>query len=88
MNRGDAGGGGSTFYVNVQGGVFHTYYLAIHSDLSYVWYIDGVVVNSGKYPDAFPDGSSLVHWWAKCVFANDPPQNAKWDYISCGVIPT
>jgi len=84
--RGDAGGGGSVFLVDVQGSAFHTYYLAIHSDLSYSWYIDGAVVNSGQYPDHFPDASSAIQWWAES-YIPDPPQTAKWAYVRYGVIP-
>jgi len=84
--RGDAGGGGSIFDVDIQPGVLHTYYLALHGDLSYVWYIDGAVANSGQYPSTFPDGSSAIQWGARC-FTTDPPQNAKWDFVRYGVIP-
>jgi len=84
--RGDAGGSGTIITFNLQGSVFHSYYLALHSDLSYDWYIDGSLMNVGQFPSPYPDTSSGIEWGARC-FSTDPPQNAKWDYIRYGVIP-
>ena len=77
---------GLVLNVDIQPGVMHSYYLALHGDLSYQWYIDGVVVNSGQYPSAYPSFGPLIQWWARC-FTTDPPQSAKWDYVRYGVIP-
>jgi hypothetical protein len=72
------------FYVDVQPGVFHTYYLTLKSDLSYSWYIDGVLVNAAQFPSPFPTSDARIQWWAR--FYNDE-QTAQWDYVRYGVIP-
>ena len=72
--------------VNITPGAFHTYYLGLNNrDRSYSWAIDGLVVNTGTFPIAYPPQSGLIQWFARC-FANQE-QNAKWDYIRYGVIP-
>ena len=70
--------------VDIQPGVLHTYYLALHNDLSYSWCVDGVVVNSGQYPAPYPVSDARVQWWARCFGYS---QTAKWDYVRYGVIP-
>src|SRR5947209_2417277 len=75
---------GLILFVDIQPGMLHTYYVEIHSDLSYLWYIDGGVVNSGTYPGAFPSNSAAIQWWTRC-FTTDLPQTAKFDYIRYGV---
>jgi hypothetical protein len=77
---------GLVMYVDVEPGVLHTYFLALHADLSYDWYIDGLVVNSGQYPSPYPDASARIQWWARS-FTTMPEQTAKWDYVRYGVIP-
>lgn len=71
--------------IDAQPGVLHTYYLALHTDLSYTLYIDGAVVNFGHYPSPFPNANAQIQWWAR--YYNDE-QTARWDYIRYGVIPT
>jgi hypothetical protein len=75
---------GLVLYVDIAPDVMHSYYLALQSDLSYSWYIDGVVVNSGQYPSAFPTVSAQLIW-AAAYWAQD--HTTKWEYVRYGVIP-
>ena len=77
---------GLEFYIDVQPGVMHTYYLELRSDLSYKWYIDSVMTNSGHYPDPYPVIDANMVWSTRC-FSSMPSQNAQWDYVRYGVIP-
>jgi len=70
--------------VDIAPGMPHTYYLELHNDLSYAWYIDGSAVNTGNYPGSFPRSSAVITWSAR--FYSDE-QTAKWDYVRYGVIP-
>ena len=71
-------------YRDITPNIHHTYYLALHNDLSYEWYIDGVVVNSGQYPSAFPTINARLNWWSRYYLTE---QTAQWDYVRYGVIP-
>jgi len=70
--------------VDIEPDKLHTYYLELHNDLRYVWYIDGGTANSGVYPGSFPRNSAVITWSAR--FYTDE-QTAKWDYVRYGVIP-
>jgi hypothetical protein len=66
----------------------HTYRVEVYSD-EYVWYIDGVVVDSGVPEAPYPDPNASVTFGAELLSDGypPPPTTTAWDYVRFGEIP-
>ncbi len=71
-------------YVDVEAGSAHTYRLELRADETYVWFIDGTIVDTGPAPGPYPTDDSVVVFGAR---AAGGPITAWWHYIRFGVIP-
>lgn len=65
-------------------GVPHTHRLGLYGDELYVWYVDGLVVDSGLPEGIFPSFVPTIGFRTKSAFLE---HTAAWDYIRYGVIP-
>ncbi|MCH7595613.1 MAG: hypothetical protein IID35_03555 [Planctomycetes bacterium] len=61
----------------------HTYRIEVYSD-EYVWYIDGVVVDSGVPEGPYPDPNASVTWGGRW---HGFDAEIAWDYVRFGDIP-
>ena len=65
-------------------GVPHIYRLEVYMD-EYLWYIDGVVADSGVPEGPYPDANAGLSWGTR---RNDVESaTTAWDYIRVGCIP-
>ena len=71
-------------FVDLAPDVPHTFRLELSGADSYVWLIDGQVVDSGVPEGAFPCCPPRVSWRAKAAWV---PHTTHWDYIRFGTIP-
>lgn len=69
---------------DIDAGVPHTYRLELVGAVSYVWYIDGQVVDSGSPEGNYPSAEPFIVWRANVAFL---PSTTQWDYIRYGTIP-
>jgi hypothetical protein len=74
----------TVLYVDIEPGLAHTYRLELRSDASYMWFIDGTIVDTGPAPGPYPTDDSVVVFGAS---AAGGPITASWDYVRFGVIP-
>ena len=70
--------------VGIEARVPHTYRLEQYGETHYVWYIDGLVADSGVPESAFPSWSPMIVWETAVAYL---PNSATWDYIRYGTIP-
>lgn len=71
-------------FVDLDAPVAHTYRLELYGAESYVWSIDGQVIDSGIPENVYPDATSFIIWGT----SHDEYDNtARWDYVRFGVIP-
>ncbi len=63
---------------------FHTFRLELRDTTSYIWFIDGVEVDSGVPEGAYPFGNPFLVWQAS---ANELNSQTEIDYVRYGVIP-
>ncbi len=72
-------------YVSMNSGLPHTHRLELRGQTSYVWYIDGRIVDSGIPEGAFPGSDAdRLSFRAKSEYLDN---TVWWDYIRYGVIP-
>ena len=64
----------------------HTYRIEVLAD-EYVWYIDGVQVDSGFPEGAYPDPNAVLAWGAEVSHPDAPTATTGWDYVRFGEIP-
>ncbi len=64
----------------------HTYRIEVFPD-EYIWYIDGVVVDSGVPEGPYPDPNARLIWGAEISYNSAPPATTAWDYVRFGRIP-
>lgn len=69
----------------VSPGVPHIYRLEVHPD-EYIWYIDGMVVDSGLPQGPYPDANAALLWGTRSNGIGAATTSA-WDYIRYGRIP-
>ncbi len=69
-------------FVDIEPGA-HTYRLELYGADLYVWYIDGVVVDSGLPEGAYPSYNPTLTFRAKSYWL---PNLTRWDYIRYGTI--
>lgn len=74
----------SLLFVPITPGVLHTYRIELPDDDTYRFLVDGILVDSGAQPGAFPTVASEIAWGGR-FFA--PSHTVQWDYIRYGVIP-
>jgi len=67
-----------------EAGLPHVFRLELLSDVLYVWYIDGVVIDQGKPEGAFPTFEPFIVWRTKAAWL---PNRTEWDYIRYGRLP-
>ena len=72
------------FFVDIEPGIPHSYYLELHGTESYALYIDGEVVHSGIPEGLLTAIFPQVNMRAKSVFVNS---TAIWQAIRWGQIP-
>ena len=72
--------------VPVSIGTPHVYRVEVFSD-EYIWYIDGVVADSGIPEGAYPDPNAFVIWGASLTYDGAPPATTAWDFVRLGRIP-
>jgi hypothetical protein len=53
----------------------------------YIWYIDGVVVDSGVPEGGYPDANAFVIWGAEVTYDGAPAASTAWDFVRVGRIP-
>ena len=71
-------------FIDIEPGVPHTYRLELHGADLYIWYIDGVIVDSGVPQGPYPSFNPKLTWRAKAAWL---PNTTSWDYIRYGTIP-
>jgi len=71
-------------FVDIEPGVPHTYRLELYDAARYVWFIDGIIVDSGIPEGAFPSFFPAINWRTKSWLL---PNTTQWDYIRFGTIP-
>lgn len=64
----------------------HVYRVEVFAD-EYIWYIDGVVIDSGTPEGAYPDPNAFVIWGASLTYDGAPPATTAWDFVRLGRIP-
>jgi hypothetical protein len=64
----------------------HTYRIVVLPD-AYVWYIDGVLADTGVPEGPFPDPTATLTWGAEVTHDDAPPAITAWDYVRAGRIP-
>jgi hypothetical protein len=69
--------------VPISAGEPHTYRVEVYSD-EYVWYIDGVVVDSGVPEGPYPDPNAFVAWGTRGF--EGMTNTTAWDYVRFGEI--
>jgi hypothetical protein len=70
-------------FVDITSGTPHEYRLEVRT-VSYAWYIDGVVVESGKPQGPYPYPSAFLIWGAGREYVD---ATTAWDFVRAGVIP-
>jgi len=63
----------------------HTYRVEVFAD-EYIWYIDGVVTDSGIPEGAYPDLDAFVIWGAEVLHDDAPTATNAWDFVRLGRI--
>lgn len=71
-------------FANIDPDVPHTHRRALYGAQSYLWYTDGVLVDSGTPEGAFPTSDVVLSWRAKSWYLNNM---VWWEYIRYGTIP-
>jgi len=61
----------------------HVYRVEVFADV-YIWYIDGVVVDSGIPEGPYPDANAFLVWGARRAYVD---ATTSWDYLRVGRIP-
>ncbi|MEK6676903.1 MAG: hypothetical protein AABZ47_14780 [Planctomycetota bacterium] len=64
----------------------HTYRIELFAD-KYIWYIDGVVTDSGIPEGVYPDPDAFLIWGAEVSHNDAPPATTAWDFVRAGRIP-
>jgi len=64
----------------------HSYRVEVFAD-EYIWYIDGVVADSGIPEGAYPDPDAFVIWGAEVIHDDAPTATTAWDFVRVGKIP-
>lgn len=67
-------------------GLPHVYRVDVFPD-KYLWYIDGVVIDSGVPEGSYPDPDAFVIWGASLTYDGAPAAITAWDYVRLGRIP-
>lgn len=70
-------------FVELEPGVPHTHRLELVGDHSYVWFIDGQIVDSGVPEGAYPIFNPRVNMRAKASWL---PNTTRWNYVRWGTI--
>ncbi len=71
-------------FVDIEPGMPHVYRLELYGADLYIWYIDGVIVDSGVPEGAFPADNARITFRGKSWHL---PAVIRWDYIRYGHIP-
>ena len=71
-------------WVDIEPEVAHTYRLEMYGEESYLWYIDGQLVDSGIPEGPYPTSDSVIVFGA-CAAGRTI--TAEWDYIRFGLPP-
>ncbi len=74
-----------TLYIDIEPAVMHTYRLELYSDVSYMWFIDGELIDFGIPEGVYPSSSPVIAWRAKAWYLESTTQ---WDYVRYGTTPT
>lgn len=72
--------------VPVSVGTPHVYRVEVFPD-EYIWYIDGVVTDSGIPEGPYPDPDAFLIWGASLTYEGAPPATTAWDFVRLGRIP-
>jgi len=64
----------------------HTYRVEVYND-AYLWYVDGLVVDSGVPEGPYPDPNAQIVWGAEVTYDGAPAATTAWDYVRFGEIP-
>ncbi len=72
-------------YANIQAGVAHTYRVEIVASQSYVWYIDGQVIDAGTPGGQYPISSSRITFGDRA--SSGIANTAQWSYVRYGRMP-
>jgi len=64
----------------------HTYRIEVTPD-EYIWYVDGIVADSGIPEGRYPDPNAFVIWGASLTYEGAPPATTAWDFVRLGRIP-
>jgi hypothetical protein len=64
----------------------HTYRIEVYAD-EYLWYIDGVIVDSGVPEAPYPDPNAQIVWGAEVTHDSAPTATTAFDYVRFGEIP-
>jgi hypothetical protein len=64
----------------------HVYRVEVFPD-EYIWYIDGIVADSGIPEGRYPDPNAFVIWGASLTSDGAPPATTAWDFVRAGRIP-
>ena len=70
-------------FVDIEPGLPHTYRLELYGDELYVWFIDGVVADSGLPQGPYPIFNPNVNVRAKASWL---PNSTRWNYVRWGTI--
>jgi hypothetical protein len=70
-------------FVPIEPGVLHTHRLELYDEDLYIWFIDGIEVNSGVPEGPFPSDDARCTWLGR---SGEFPTVNTWDYIRYGDI--
>jgi len=71
--------------VDIEPSTSHVHRLELYGNESYIWFIDGQVVDFGKPEGLFPSFDARISWRGRSWHA---PADNRWDFIRYGVIAT
>ncbi len=64
----------------------HVYRVEVFPD-EYIWYVDGIVADSGIPEGRYPDPNAFVIWGASLTSDGAPAATTAWDFVRLGRIP-
>jgi hypothetical protein len=71
-------------FAELQPDAAHTYRVELYGSKSYVWSIDGQVIDFGVPEGPFPVPGSVLQWRSKSWFLSS---TTRWDYVRFGRVP-